>query len=205
MPKRSIRALIGSAALLTAGGLALADWPQWRGANRDARTELTVPQTWPKELKAKWKQAVGTGDSTPALVGDKLYAFSRQDDNEVTSCLDANTGKDHLAGQIPGGASDRPRSGTSRATKLANSGGRKSRDVRRRRRPFMSGRCERQSPLAQGIDQRFLDGSAALPHGDVAAGRGGDVHCATLAAMEKARSIAFDLNYRKSEMEMGGR
>src|SRR5690348_12092188 len=93
MPKRSIRALIASAALLTAAGLALADWPQWRGANRDARTQITVPQTWPKELKSTWKQTVGTGDGTPALVGDKLYAFSRQDDNEVTSCLDANNGK----------------------------------------------------------------------------------------------------------------
>src|SRR2546421_6180616 len=93
MPKRSMHALIGSTALFVAGGLALADWPQWRGANRDARTELTVPQSWPKEFKAKWKQTVGEGDSTPALVGEKLYVFARQDDSEQTSCLDANTGK----------------------------------------------------------------------------------------------------------------
>ena len=37
---------------------------------------------------------VGSGDSTPALVKDKLYTFGRQDADEVTMCLDAATGKE---------------------------------------------------------------------------------------------------------------
>ncbi|MCX5676547.1 MAG: PQQ-binding-like beta-propeller repeat protein, partial [Planctomycetota bacterium] len=71
------------------------DWPQWRGANRDGKvTGFTAPQAWPKELAQKWKTTVGSGDSTPALVGDKLYVFARQGDEEVTLCLSAADGKE---------------------------------------------------------------------------------------------------------------
>lgn len=71
------------------------DWPQWRGPNRDAKaTGFTAPKTWPKELASKWKVAVGEGVATPALAGDKLYVFARQDGNEVLRCLEAATGKE---------------------------------------------------------------------------------------------------------------
>jgi len=71
------------------------DWPQWRGPNRDGKvTGFTAPETWPKALTQKWKTTVGLGDSTPALVGDKLYAFGRQGADEVTLCLDAASGKE---------------------------------------------------------------------------------------------------------------
>jgi outer membrane protein assembly factor BamB len=71
------------------------DWPQWRGPNRDARAaDFKAPKTWPKELTQKWKVTVGEGVSTPALVGDKLYVFSRQDGSEVARCLNASDGKE---------------------------------------------------------------------------------------------------------------
>ena len=72
------------------------DWPQWRGANRDARvTGFTVPGSWPEELTQKWKITVGEGtDSTPALVGDRLYVFTRVGGEEVLLCLNADTGKE---------------------------------------------------------------------------------------------------------------
>jgi outer membrane protein assembly factor BamB len=81
------------------GSFALAagadDWPQWRGANRDAKVAgFNAPKTWPKELTQKWKVSVGGGDATPALVGDKLYVFTRQGGDEVIRCLDAATGKE---------------------------------------------------------------------------------------------------------------
>ena len=72
------------------------DWPQWRGANRDAKVSgFEAPKTWPKDLAQKWKIEVGSGDSTPALVSDKLYVFSRQGSEEVLRCLDAATGKEN--------------------------------------------------------------------------------------------------------------
>jgi outer membrane protein assembly factor BamB len=71
------------------------DWPQWRGANRDAKVSgFTAPKEWPKELTQKWTTPVGAGDATPALVGNKLYVFSREGGDEVTRCLDAGTGKE---------------------------------------------------------------------------------------------------------------
>jgi outer membrane protein assembly factor BamB len=80
---------------LGASFLIAQDWPQWRGANRDARaSEFKAPKTWPKELNQKWKVTVGDGVATPALVGDKLYVFSRQDGNEVLRCLTASDGKE---------------------------------------------------------------------------------------------------------------
>lgn len=71
------------------------DWPQWRGPNRDNNvTGFAEPKTWPKELSKKWTKSVGVGESSPVLVGDKLYVFGRQGDDEVTRCLDAMTGKE---------------------------------------------------------------------------------------------------------------
>ena len=71
------------------------DWPQWRGPNRDAKaTGFTAPKEWPKELTQKWKVTVGLGDSSPAVVGNKLYVFVRQGTDEVIRCLDATNGKE---------------------------------------------------------------------------------------------------------------
>jgi outer membrane protein assembly factor BamB len=75
--------------------LAASDWPQWRGVHRDAKaSDFKAPKTWPKTLTQKWRVTVGDGVATPALVGGKLYVFSREEGNEVTRCLDAATGKE---------------------------------------------------------------------------------------------------------------
>jgi outer membrane protein assembly factor BamB len=85
--------VVGGAVLLTAGWCFSQDWPQWRGPNRDGKaTGFTAPQTWPKAATQKWKKTVGAGDSTPALVGEKLYVFARQGGDEVVSCLNAADG-----------------------------------------------------------------------------------------------------------------
>jgi len=87
--------MAGWVLLLGASCVSAQDWPQWRGPNRDARvTGFLAPKTWPKELTQKWKVTVGEGVATPALVGDKLYVFTRQGGNEVLRCLDAATGKE---------------------------------------------------------------------------------------------------------------
>ena len=69
-----------------------ADWPQWRGVKRDARTTaLTSP--WPKELKQQWQVPVGIGHSTPVVADGRIYVFARQEDQEVLLALDSKTGK----------------------------------------------------------------------------------------------------------------
>src|SRR5437868_2779276 len=53
-----------------------ADWPQWRGPQRDGISQETgLLKEWPKDgPKLLWKQSdIGFGYSTPAVVGDRLY------------------------------------------------------------------------------------------------------------------------------------
>ncbi len=84
--------------------LSAGDWPQWRGENRDGKTTgFQAPEVWPKQLVQKWKAAVGVGDSTPALVGKKLYTFGRQGEDEVIQCLDALTGDRIWQDKYPAG------------------------------------------------------------------------------------------------------
>ena len=88
-------AVLGLLAGLIAEGAAAQDWPQWRGPNRDGKAaEFQAPKTWPKELKKQWTVQVGEGVATPALVGDRLYVFGREDGQEVVRCLNADSGKE---------------------------------------------------------------------------------------------------------------
>jgi len=90
------------------------DWPQWRGPNRDGKvTGFAAPEKWPTALAQKWKTTVGQGDATPALVGDKLYVFTRQGDDEVLQCLSAADGKEvwqskYAAQAVTGAAARHP-------------------------------------------------------------------------------------------------
>jgi outer membrane protein assembly factor BamB len=79
---------------LAALHVSAADWPQWRGPNRDGKADFKAPATWPKELTKKWQVTVGDGVSSPALAGGKLYVFTRENGKEIARCLDAATGKE---------------------------------------------------------------------------------------------------------------
>src|SRR3954469_19998589 len=100
--------------LVVAGTAPAQDWPQWRGPNRDAKaTGFVAPKEWPKELTKKWKVTVGEGVATPALVGDKLYVFSREGGSEVVRCLEAATGKEVWQDKYETGGADGPARGFS--------------------------------------------------------------------------------------------
>lgn len=89
-----------------AASLAVAqDWPQWRGPNRDGKVAgFTAPDPWPAALTQQWRITVGFGDATPALVGDRLYVFTRQGDDEVTTCLNVADGTQVWADRIAAAA-----------------------------------------------------------------------------------------------------
>ena len=92
--RRPAEVLACTIVLIGMGSVSGQDWPQWRGSNRDATVSgFNAPKTWPRQLTQKWKVKVGGGDASPALVGDKLYVFTREDPDEVIRCLDAATGK----------------------------------------------------------------------------------------------------------------
>jgi outer membrane protein assembly factor BamB len=101
--------MLGCVILIGASCVFAQDWPQWRGTNRDGKvTGFKAPQQWPKELKLRWKTTVGSGDATPALVGDKLYVFTRQGDNEVTTCLEVDRGEEQWMDKYAAQAVTRP-------------------------------------------------------------------------------------------------
>ncbi len=109
---RSIGVIFGCVVLIGGSCVFAADWPQWRGPNRDGKvTGFTAPQNWPEALTQKWRTTVGSGDATPALVAGKLYVSARQGDDEVTICLSAADGsqlwQDKYAAQAVTGAARR--------------------------------------------------------------------------------------------------
>lgn len=82
--------LLIAVALTTAPAVA-ADWSQWRGDKRDGHAETDI-KTWPKTLKRQWRVELGEGHSSPVVVGDKVYIFSRQNDRETLRCLKLKDG-----------------------------------------------------------------------------------------------------------------
>ncbi len=74
------------------------DWPGWRGRNRDGLSLETNLLTdfascSPRVL---WKQSIGRGFSSLAVVGGRLYTMGQEEEpqnQEAVVCLDAKTGR----------------------------------------------------------------------------------------------------------------
>lgn len=95
---RSLVVRAGLAAALALPALAppaaAQDWTQWRGPDRDGvAAAFDVPSAWPESLRQQWTVEVGSGYATPLLVGDRLYLFVRQAEDEVMLALDPATGE----------------------------------------------------------------------------------------------------------------
>jgi outer membrane protein assembly factor BamB len=88
------RTALGLMLVAVASAAAAQDWPQWRGPNRDG-TVATFPNraAWPQTLPSAWKVKVGIGHSSPVAVGQSVYVFSREGDEEVLSSFDLGSGK----------------------------------------------------------------------------------------------------------------
>ena len=84
---------VGGLGIVVSGQNAALDYTQWRGPNRDGSAAGFVePKAWPKELRQRWTLDVGPGYATPLVVGNRLYSFTRRNENEVMMALDAATG-----------------------------------------------------------------------------------------------------------------
>lgn len=79
--------------LLPLCGLLAADWPQWRGPNRDGVASGSAPASWPEQLHRKWSLTVGEGHSSPVLADGRLFVLSREGENEIVRAVDPATGK----------------------------------------------------------------------------------------------------------------
>jgi len=81
-----------------------ADWPQWRGPQRNGISKETgLLKEWPKEgPNLLWQRKdLGSGYSTPSVSGDRLYVISNQGmDNESVQALNVKDGKEIWAVKI---------------------------------------------------------------------------------------------------------
>jgi outer membrane protein assembly factor BamB len=80
-----------------------ADWPQWRGPQRDGVSKETgLLKEWPKEgPPLAWKvKGLGGGYSGPSVAGGLLFGMSYRAGNEVVWALDEKDGKEKWATPI---------------------------------------------------------------------------------------------------------
>ena len=96
MQQRARRVLVSTAlAVVVSGPAAAADWPGWRGPNRDAVSpERGLLQEWgPGGPPLAWKASgVGSGFSSVAVAGDRLYTMGDQDGNQHVYALKRDGG-----------------------------------------------------------------------------------------------------------------
>jgi hypothetical protein len=71
-----------------------ADWPQWRGPNRDGSIGAVLPSRWPEALKKRWEIPVGSGHASPIVSGNRVVVFAREDDQEIVRAIELASGKE---------------------------------------------------------------------------------------------------------------
>lgn len=78
------------------GGELRADWPQWRGPDRNGYliSGEALPEKLPEELTSLWRVPAGEGFSSPVVAGGRLVAFDNQGGQETLRVLDAATGNE---------------------------------------------------------------------------------------------------------------
>jgi outer membrane protein assembly factor BamB len=83
---------IVTAAFLTSH-LPAADWPQWRGPNRNGISSEKVSAAWPAEGPGVlWRASVGTGFSSISVSRGRVYTMGNTNNEDTVWCFDANTG-----------------------------------------------------------------------------------------------------------------
>jgi outer membrane protein assembly factor BamB len=72
------------------------DWPAFRGAARDSRlTGARIRTDWNENApKLIWKQRIGPGWSSFAVIGQHLFTQEQRGESEVVICYNADTGKE---------------------------------------------------------------------------------------------------------------
>lgn len=92
--------------LPAASRVSAADWPQFRGPNRDGRWEETtgILESFPRGgLKIRWRHPVGGGFSRPVVAEGRGFVFdvalTKPKSRERLHCYNEKTGKEPAAGE----------------------------------------------------------------------------------------------------------
>jgi outer membrane protein assembly factor BamB len=99
--RKSRQPVVPVADATPAAPLQAGDWPGFRGAQRDGRyTGEHITTDWNERAPRKlWRQRVGPGWSSFAVVGSRLYTQEQHGPDEAVVCYDADTGKELWAQQ----------------------------------------------------------------------------------------------------------
>ena len=107
------------AVFLSLVSCAVADWPQYRGADGQGVSAEAVPVTWSATKNMKWKcELPGAGSSSPVVVGDKVFVtcYSGVKEGEERPaglvrhlvCVDRKTGKIMWDQKVPNPVTEDP-------------------------------------------------------------------------------------------------
>lgn len=90
MPRMSLLILI-----LLSSSLSAAEWPQYRGVNRDgASAETGLARSWPEGgPRVLWRRPIGEGYSTVSVAGGRLYTMDSDGETEYALALKPETGE----------------------------------------------------------------------------------------------------------------
>lgn len=85
------------------------DWPTFLGPTHNGvSNEKGLLKEWSEsEPSPVWEMQIGSGYSSPSIVGEKLILFHRIDNREVVECLEATTGKRYWQFSYPTNYEDR--------------------------------------------------------------------------------------------------
>ncbi|UCE60689.1 MAG: PQQ-like beta-propeller repeat protein [Phycisphaerales bacterium] len=91
---RTVILVLVASAVLLLGGSAQADWPNFRGPKHDGiSAEKGLKITWEGKPPLVWERNIGSGFSSFAAAGDKVYTCGTEEMRQVLFCLAADTGE----------------------------------------------------------------------------------------------------------------
>ena len=89
--------LIAAIVMIATGSSLAADWPQWRGPNRDGKSADTgLLKEWPNDgPPLAWRiDERGGGDSAPSIASGRIYGMGNRGDEEVVWALSEKDGSE---------------------------------------------------------------------------------------------------------------
>src|SRR5437764_12702439 len=92
---------LSSLLALSLAAVAQADWPQFRGPNGSGVDSAPgYPAEFSPAKNVAWKSSVPYGQSSPVVVGGRVYVTASEGDRLLTICLDARTGRESWRREI---------------------------------------------------------------------------------------------------------
>ena len=109
-----VEARLAAVVLMVVTYSSLADWPQWRGPNRNGKSPDTgLLKEWPSDgPPLAWKiDKLGGGYSTPSIADGRIFGMSNRGEDEVVWALSETDGKEIWSTRLGPAFAQRPSQG----------------------------------------------------------------------------------------------